>query len=153
MARWLIPTLLLHIPTCTLWLYAGLGMDGRRVALRRLLASGAAAGLLLAAYRAIPWPFGLHFVAITATQVVLFRRLGGGWGRSLFAILVTNILIALGEGLVAVPVLALLQIPLHRALASPWLTLLGGWLGNSLLVLYCLWLYRRARRQRTAAAP
>lgn len=147
MSATLIQTLLLFVPANILALYAALGIQGRYLPLRRLAAFGLLAGTAMGLFRAIPGPIGLHMPLQVLLLIGLVRYLSGGrWSMAVLGVLVTQLLGIVGEGLVAVPVLALAGIPLNAVFQDVWLGILGGWLGNILLILLCGYLLFRQRR-------
>ncbi len=138
----------LFIPANVLALYAGVALQGKRVPAVRLLLFGAAAGLALSLARSLPGPFGVHAILQTLLLLVLLRLLTNGkWSMVLIGTLLPQLLTAIGEGLIAAPIMVgVLGLSLAEIVASPGHVIVAGWLGNILLVLLCLILYVRQHR-------
>ena len=143
-----IPILLLFIPANLLALYGALAIQGFHLPTKRLVAYGLFAGIAMGLFRQIPGPVGLHMPLQVLLLIGLVRYLSGGrWSMAVLGVLVTQLLGIVGEGLVAVPVLAAAGIPLNEVMQNTWLSVVGGWLGNSLLIVLCGYLLVRQHRQ------
>jgi hypothetical protein len=138
----LLTTVLMTIPCSFLVLFISLSLQRVVVPLNRLGLAAVVAGLALSFFRLLPVPFGLHTLLYFVLIILLVRYLSGGrWAMAVMGSLLTSVLSAIGEGLIAVPVISSMGYTLVDTLSSPWLTLLGGWIGNSLLVLLSLYLW------------
>lgn len=147
MTATLIQTLLLFIPANILAIYGSLGIQGCYLPVRRLVGYGLLAGTAMGLFRAIPGPVGMHMPLQGILLIGLVRYLSGGrWSMAVLGVLVTQLLGIVGEGLVAVPLLALAGIPLHEVFQNTWLGVIGGWLGNTLLIVLCGYLLVRQGR-------
>jgi hypothetical protein len=139
-------TLFLTIPFSMVVLYTGLGLQGVCLPLRQLLPYAAAIGSVLAAFRVLPVPFGLHSLVYLCLVAVSLRRLHPGrLSMVILTSLLTSVIAAVGEGLVSMPVLTLLGVPINQVTSDPWYAVLGGWLGNSLVVAVAIYLMIRRR--------
>jgi len=151
-AGWLLTTLLLAIPENFLQLYVALSLQGATVPLRRLAGYASLAAVALKVLRLLPWKFGLHVPFHAALMVVLIRHLTRGpWTFCLIGALVGQLLVAIGEGLVAAPLLQVLRIPLSEALSSPWLNIAFGYVADTFLFLVAGYLWASQRHMKARA--
>ena len=136
MVNILVITLLLNIPTSILNLYAALSMQGLFVPLRTLAKFGAICGILLTIYRNVSIPFPTHIILYGITLVLLLKYLSkASWGMAVLCGLAAHLINAVGEGLITAPVFMAMGISLQNAVSNQWLVILGGWLGNLLLIM------------------
>jgi hypothetical protein len=140
--------LLLFIPTNIMGLYVAAGIQGKYPPLRKLAIYGSLAGVLTAVFRAIPGPFGLHAPLIALTLIIMIRHITGGtWGMAVLSILSCQVAAIIAEGLIVVPLFDVLGLTLAAALQQLGPALVGGWLGNVVLLLLVLIVYLRGRKR------
>lgn len=140
--------LLLFIPTNVLGLYAAAGIQGKYPPLRTLLIYGSVAGVLTAVFRAIPGLFGLHAPLIALSLIIMVRYITRGtWGMAVMGTLMCQVAAIIAEGLIVVPFFSFLGLTLATSLQKLGTALLGGWLGNVVLLLLVLTVYLRGRKQ------
>lgn len=148
---WLLTTALLAIPENFLQLYVALRLQGVSVPFRRLAAYSTLAAVVLKASRLLPWPFGLHVPLHAVLMIMLIRYLAqGSWMMSLIGALAAQLLIAIGEGLVAVPLMHALRYTYKDVLTNPFLNVAFGYVADSILMIvagYC-WVRQRNLKAR-----
>lgn len=152
MAGWLLTTLLLAIPENFLQLYVALSLQGATVPFRLLAGYASLAAVVLKLLRLLPWPFGLHVPLHAALMVVLIRHLSrGSWTMSLIGALVGQLLVAIGEGLVAAPLMQVLRLTYNEALSSPLLNIAFGYVADTFLLLASGYVWARERNMKARA--
>lgn len=135
MTYFAVITLLMTVPFSVIVLYVCLSVQDTHLETRRLLPYAAVLGTLLSIFRILPIPFGLHtLVYILLLILSLYRLARGRLSMIILSALLTSVLAAVGEGLVSMPILTVLNVSLDQLHTDPWTALLAGWLGNSLIV-------------------
>lgn len=144
----LLQTFLVHIPTVMLSLFCISAMQGIPVENRRLLAHSTVGGAALTLFRNLPGPPGLH-VPLTLFMLIFLSRMmtHGRWSMIVLGVLFTLLLTGVGEGLLALPVLAYQGYSVERVLASPFLIVLASWIGNVPLIAFFVYLILRRRQE------
>jgi hypothetical protein len=138
--------LLLFIPTNVMGLYVAAGIQGKYPPLRTLLIYGSVAGVLTAVFRA--WAFGVHAPLIALTLIIMVRYITRGtWGMAVMGTLMCQVAAIIAEGLIVVPLFTILGVTLAASLQKLGTALLGGWLGNVLLLLMVVAVYLRGRKR------
>jgi hypothetical protein len=140
--------LLLFIPTNVMGLYVAAGIQGTYPPLRTLLMFGSLAGVLTAVFRAIPGLFAFHTPLIALTLIIMVRYITRDtWGMAVLGTMICQVAAIIGEGLIGVPLISTLGFTLAQSIKSVWLTAVGGWLSNTVLLLLVLAVYLRGRKQ------
>lgn len=135
MTRLILTTILLNIPTATLTLYVGLGIQNRFISFRKLFLFGLLSGVLVTFYRYLPIPFGLHIPLYSLTLIIILHYLSNNtWSMSIFCGMAAHLISAIGEVLIVAPVLLVKGISLRTAIESPRSIIIAGWLGNIILI-------------------
>lgn len=142
-------SLFLGVPENFVQLYVALAIQVKYFSVKRLLPWAVFAVAILYALRSLPGPFGLHVPLHTLLMILIVRHLSQGpWSMAVVGALAASLLIVVGEGIVAAPVLSLLGISFSDVLASPVLNIVVGYLADTLLFLVFGYFYLRRRSGR-----
>lgn len=146
MLETLTKLLVLIIPSSILALHVGIGLQGARVLLGKLVGYGAVAGISLFGFRFLR-PFGIHAVLQPLVFASMIRYLSHcTWSKAFVGAFVPMLLTAIGEGLIAGPFLyGVLHLTADQALPNLWYGILGGWLSNTFLIFLSAYLLIRDR--------
>jgi hypothetical protein len=144
----IVVTLFLNVPTSYMALYASLSILGCWVPNKKLLILSTFAGVAMSILRYFLGKFALHSLFYTIFMIFLVRYLTRSkWHYAVFSVLFVSVIVGIGEGLLSFPILSLLGISSREALTSPVAFLIGGWISNTILGVFCLFFYVKRRKK------